>query len=99
MLAPKSGVRAHGHHIDRRAAAIVEQDTADPDALLSTSDTAEWLGVSVQWLEIGRHKGYGPRFLKLSPKVVRYRRADVLAWLTERAHQRTAEYRKRGRAA
>ena len=86
------------HHIDKRAAALVEQNAANPDDLLSTSDLAEWLGVSTQWLEIGRSRGHGPKFIKLSPKCVRYRRADVLVWLSQRAHQRTSEY-KRGRAA
>jgi predicted DNA-binding transcriptional regulator AlpA len=82
------------HHLDRRAAAIAEQGRGDPDDLLSTADTADWLGVSHQWLEIGRLKAYGPKFVRVSSRMVRYRRGDVLAWLTSRTHASTAEYRK-----
>ena len=42
-------------------------------------------------LRVGRHKGYGPPFIKLSPRQVRYRRDAVLAWLQERTYRSTAE--------
>ncbi|HUS96770.1 MAG TPA: helix-turn-helix domain-containing protein, partial [Hyphomicrobiaceae bacterium] len=61
--------------------------------LLSTPQLAEWLGVSTQWLEIGRSRGYGPPFIRMSPKRVRYRRGDVLDWLRERTHLCASEYR------
>ena len=38
---------------------------------LTTSEAAKYLGVSRQWLEIGRHKGYGPPYIKLA-RLVRY---------------------------
>ena len=47
-----------------------------------------------QFLEIGRVKGYGPKFKKISPRCVRYRRGDVLDWLKSRTHASTAEYRQ-----
>ena len=81
------------HHLDRRAgelAASVSDD--DPEELLTTSDVAEWLGLSTQWLEIGRSRGYGPAFVRLSPRRVRYLRASVLDWLRERQFHATAEY-------
>jgi predicted DNA-binding transcriptional regulator AlpA len=74
------------HHLDRRAADLAEEGRGDPDSLLTTPAVAEWLTVSAQWLEIGRSKGYGPKFVRLSPSRVRYRRADVLDWLDERTH-------------
>ena len=84
------------HHLDRRAPAIIERgNNGAADDLLPTPETAAWLGVSVQWLEIGRHKGYGPRFVRCGPRRIRYRRADVLSWLAERTHAATAEYAKR----
>jgi predicted DNA-binding transcriptional regulator AlpA len=81
------------HHLDRRADDIAES-AADksPDDLLTTVATAEWLGVSHQWLEIGRSKGWGPPFVRLSTRRVRYHRADVLGWLSERTHASTAGY-------
>lgn len=81
------------HHLDRRAEAIVERgNEGDADDLLSTAQVAAWLGVSLQFLEIGRHRGYGPKFVRLSPRRVRYRRSDVLTWLKERTHAATNEY-------
>ena len=81
-------------HLDKRAASIAAA-SPDDDDLLSTNETALWLGVSIQWLEIGRNKGYGPPFERLGPKTIRYRRDKVRAWLDERSHRGTAEYRQR----
>ncbi|HZN84472.1 MAG TPA: hypothetical protein VFC01_32995 [Mycobacterium sp.] len=64
----------------------------EDDQLLTPSETASWLAVSPQWLSIGRHRGWGPPFERLTPKVVRYRRGSVRAWLAEREHRRTADY-------
>jgi hypothetical protein len=78
------------HHLDRRAADLIEEGQGDPDTLMTTAGVGEWLGVSTQWLEIGRSKGYGPPFIRLSASRVRYRRGDVRQWLRERTivHQR-----------
>jgi predicted DNA-binding transcriptional regulator AlpA len=71
--------------LDRRAQQIASIAIgADPDLLLDTRQTAEWLTVSVVWLEIGRSKGYGPPFRKLGTRSVRYRVGDVIAWLETR---------------
>jgi predicted DNA-binding transcriptional regulator AlpA len=81
------------HHLDRRAVALIEAATeGTDDELLNTPALAKWLDVSEQWLEIGRSRGWGPKFVKLSPRRVRYRRGDVLAWLAERTYAGTAEY-------
>jgi predicted DNA-binding transcriptional regulator AlpA len=56
----------------------------DDDALLDTASTAIWLGVSHQWLELARNKGYGPRYIKVTSRIVRYRRGDILAYLKSR---------------
>ena len=80
--------------LDRRAQQIASVAIgADPDLLLDTKQMAEWLGVSVPWLEIGRSKGYGPPFRKLSPKLVRYHVGDVKKWLEARSHHSTADYK------
>jgi hypothetical protein len=75
-------------HLDKRAAKLVaelEQQEADPDQLLTTQQTAAIIGMSDQWLEVGRIKGYGPRYIRLAPKIIRYRRGDLRAWLKQRA--------------
>jgi hypothetical protein len=81
------------HHLDRRAFDLIEAANEGTDEdLMSTPRVAVWLGVSPEWLEIGRSRGWGPPFLRLSPRRVRYRRGTVKAWLKERAHRCTAEY-------
>jgi hypothetical protein len=81
------------HHLDKRAAAIAAEP-GDDDELLTVVECASWLGVSVQFLDIGRSRGYGPPFARLSRNIVRYRRAEVRAWLIERTHASTSEYRR-----
>jgi predicted DNA-binding transcriptional regulator AlpA len=80
-------------HIDKRARVILATNVGSDDDLLTTPAMAAWLGVSVQWLEIARHKGYGPPFERLGPRIIRYSRAKGKAWLDERSHRSTAEYR------
>lgn len=84
----------HSHHLDQRAAHLAADGDGDGYDLFSTRQLAAWLGISTQWLEIGRSKNYGPPFLRLAPRMVRYRRADVLAWLATRTHACTAEYQQ-----
>jgi hypothetical protein len=81
------------HHIDRRADKIIADSAAEADDdLLSTGAVADWLCVSTQFLEIGRSKNYGPRFVRIGPRTIMYRRGDVLAWLKQRTFGGTAEY-------
>jgi hypothetical protein len=81
------------HHLDRRAIALIEEATLrTDDELMATPNVALWLRVSPEWLEIGRCKGWGPPFIKLSPRRVRYRVGDVKKWLAERRYRCTAEY-------
>ena len=82
------------HHIDKRAEVLAQEIDDNENDLLSTAQVANWLGVSVQWLEIGRGKDYGPKFVRIGPRVTRYRRVDVVAWLMSRVHASTAEYTK-----
>jgi predicted DNA-binding transcriptional regulator AlpA len=86
-------VQPRRHHLDRHAEAIIEAAASgSDDDLLTTEEMAAWFRTSKEWLEIGRYKGYGPKFIKLAPQVVRYRRGDVKAWLLDRVHARTSEY-------
>jgi predicted DNA-binding transcriptional regulator AlpA len=78
----------------RRAREVAHADP-DPDQLLSTRELAALTGLSTQFFEIGRVRGYGPRFIKLSQRNCRYRRSDVVEWLEGRTFQRTSEYEHR----
>ena len=64
------------------------------DELLTTEQVAAWLRVTVQWLEFGRVRGYGPQYTRLGPRAVRYTRGQVRAFLRERVHASTSEYGK-----
>lgn len=38
-------------------------------------------GITRRWLELAAHRGDGPPMLKISRRMVRYRRGDFNAWL------------------
>jgi hypothetical protein len=79
------------HHIDRRATSLIA-DLAGSDDLYSTRQTADLIGCSEQWLEIGRSTGYGPPYVRLGPRMIRYTRSGLVEWLKSRVHTCTAEY-------
>ncbi len=58
-------------------------------SVMNTDEAAEYLKVSTQFLEIARHRGGGPRYVKLA-RMVRYRRVDLDAWLAEHLREHTA---------
>ena len=68
----------------KRANEIAEAGQGNPDDLLSTPELASWFKMSKEWFELARMKGYGPHYIKVTPKRIRYRRDDVLAWLKSR---------------
>jgi predicted DNA-binding transcriptional regulator AlpA len=84
-------------HINKRADAILAASAGNgnDDDLLTPLQTADWLGVSMQWLAIRRSRGDGPPCVRLSPKVVRYRRGDVRSWLNQCANARMTDYTRR----
>lgn len=51
--------------------------------LMDRTDAAEYLGVTKDTLAQMASRGIGPRFAKLSGRLVRYRRADIDAWIEE----------------
>jgi len=83
------------HHLDRRADRLIAASTGSGDDLLTVQQLAEWLMLTVQTLEIYRVRGAGPKHVKLSPQVIRYKRSDVLKWLASRTRQSTEKKHKR----
>lgn len=75
------------HHLDSKAAQLADAGgkKGKPGDLLTQNEVAAWLGVKVGWLVIGRTYKYGPPVTNPYPRVNRYRRADVVRWLRERA--------------
>jgi hypothetical protein len=73
------------HHLDRRAGELLAKVTiTHTGGMLSTQQVADFLGVSPEWLEVGRVKGYGPPFTRLAPRLIRYPRAGLVKWLKQR---------------
>ena len=52
----------------------------DPDSLVTETQTAELLNISIRTLQAWRIKLTGPRFVRVG-RAIRYRRSDLLAWI------------------
>lgn len=55
---------------------------ANPDAIFTAKDIAAYRHVSENALAVERHRGDGPRYLKLGGRVF-YRAADLETWIAE----------------
>jgi len=49
--------------------------------LLTKKEAAHHLKMSLRTLETMMHEGTGPRFVKFTPRMVRFRMADLDAWV------------------
>jgi predicted DNA-binding transcriptional regulator AlpA len=58
-------------------------------AFISASEVGEMTGLSESALAAMRTRGTGPRFYKPRPRMVLYKRAEVLAWIEASAQSRT----------
>ena len=63
----------------------------DHDALLTPEDLCEREVISPSTARAWRASGAGPPFIKLSPRLVRYRLVDVLQWERSRLRRSTAD--------
>jgi hypothetical protein len=62
----------------------------DRDGLLDQTRLAEQLVVTTKCLEAWRHRGGGPKFVKVG-RLIRYRPSDVAEWLMRRTATSTSE--------
>ena len=84
------------HHHDRLASVLAGHIEGDDDVVVRTPAAASMLGMSIQWMESGRHYGYGPEFIRVGPRVSRIQARRFGKYLARRTtHRSTAEYRKR----
>lgn len=58
-----------------------QEPVQEPPAIMIPTELGVYIRKPLQTLAIWRMKGIGPRFIKLENGSVRYRRADVEAWL------------------
>ena len=66
-------------------------EPADPQALLTPDQAASRLGVKAAVLERWRGTGDGPKYIRLSKKSLRYRPADLDAFIESRVTSSTAD--------
>ena len=60
---------------------LTERSPQDLDSLLKEQDAAELLSLSVRTLQSWRMRLVGPAFIQVG-RAVRYRRRDLLAWIS-----------------
>jgi predicted DNA-binding transcriptional regulator AlpA len=60
---------------------------AEDEELMTEEQVAKLLTVSVSTVKRLRVSGEGPRSIRISKRVVRYRRQDVLDWMRQRAEE------------
>ena len=70
-------------HSHPRTTAASTRAVGTPE-YLDTIDAARYLGFSVQHLEIGRCRGYGPPYVRVGAKAIRYKRSELDRWMLER---------------
>lgn len=57
-------------------------------SFLTTDEAADYVGLQKSTLEAWRCRGGGPRFVKMG-RAVRYRQADLDAWIETRLRENT----------
>ena len=60
-------------------------------ALINEREAARFLRFSARHVQGLRYRGGGPRFLRMSARCVRYRRADLRAWADSLARTSTSD--------
>ena len=72
--------------IPAAAAAPLPPDGGEDDWLVDTDEAARIAGVTSKWLENdrkkwkGRKRGYGPPFIRVGPRLIRYSVRAIMAW-------------------
>jgi predicted DNA-binding transcriptional regulator AlpA len=65
--------------------------TTYSEPLLNTAQAAAVLGFHASYLAKARLSGTGPKYLKIGGRSVRYRRADIEAWLANKTRTSTSD--------
>lgn len=62
-----------------------------PDDLLNPKEASAVVTLTVGYLAKLRRESLGPPWIKIGKRVVRYRRADLLAWLAQHERSTTTQ--------
>jgi hypothetical protein len=85
-------LRGGGSHRPSDHLVPAASPSASPDQLYDERQAARLLRVSRRTLQGWRLKGGGPLFVRLGPRCIRYRRADLQDFMVERTARSTSEY-------
>ncbi|MGH1417021.1 MAG: helix-turn-helix transcriptional regulator [Pelagimonas sp.] len=69
----------------------MNKSTLKTDTLINEREAASVLCYSVRALQNWRHRGGGPKFVKVSSRSIRYRQSDLLTWIEERTISNTSQ--------
>lgn len=78
----------------------VELMAPDPDplrdhqywySLIDERDAGEFVGVGARAMQAWRQRGGGPRFIRISARCIRYRRADLRDWANAKVRASTSD--------
>ncbi len=76
---------------------LFESDAADAhgvvncDQLLRQEEAAALLNVTPRCLENWRHRGEGPKFVRISARCIRYRKSDLTQFIEARLKTSTSD--------
>ncbi|MCP5365994.1 MAG: DNA-binding protein [Hyphomicrobiales bacterium] len=59
--------------------------------MIDEVEAARFLGFKARTMQAYRYRGTGPRYVKLSARAVKYRRADLRAYAEQHLHNTTAD--------
>ncbi len=59
--------------------------------LINEQSAADFLGLKDRTMQGLRHRGGGPRYIRLSSRCLRYRRADLREWADARVRTSTSD--------
>jgi predicted DNA-binding transcriptional regulator AlpA len=68
------------------------EKSVSQEQLLNETQAADILCYSVRALQNWRHRGGGPRFVKVSARSVRYRHSDLILWIESRTVSNTSQH-------
>lgn len=68
------------------------QQAENPNQLMKEREAADLLCHSVRTLQKWRVNGFGPEYIRISSRSIRYRYGDLNKWLMARRMRNTSQY-------
>ena len=69
----------------------LEDEIVNLDRLIDEREAADLLCYSVRALQNWRHRGGGPKFVKVSSRSIRYRIGDIHEWVEDKTVSNTSQ--------